>query len=61
MTLKDEYPGGQVLVFDMKNGGIDIPAENPNMSAESVKLVNEYKEKIKNGEIEVPAVPSRMK
>lgn len=61
MTLKDEYPGGQILVFDMKNGGIDIPAENPNMSAESVKLVNEYKEKIKSGEIEVPAVPSRMK
>ena len=45
----------------MKNGGIDIPAENPNMSAESVKLVNEYKEKIKSGEIEVPSVPSRVK
>ena len=61
MTLKDEFPGGQTLVFDMKNGGIDIPAENPNMSADAVKMVNEYKEKIKSGEIEVPAVPSRLK
>ena len=61
MTLKGEFPGGQVLVFDMKNGGIDIPAENPNMSEEAVKAVKEYKEKIKAGEQEVPAVPNRMK
>lgn len=61
MSLKGEFPGGQVLVFDMKNGGIDIPAENPNMSEESIKLVNEMKEKVKSGELEVPTVPNRIK
>lgn len=61
MTLKGEFPGGQVLVFDIQNGGIDIPAENPNMSAESLKLVNEYKEKIKSGQVEVPLIPNRLK
>lgn len=61
MSLKGEFPGGKVLVFDMKNGGIDIPAENPNMSEAALKTVNEFKEKIRNGEKEVPTVPNRMK
>lgn len=61
MSLKGEFPGGQVLVFDMKNGGIDIPAENPNMSEAAIKMVNEMKEKLKNGEVEAPTVPNRLK
>lgn len=61
MTLNGKFPGGEVLVFDMKNGGIDIPAENPNMSEDAVKLVNEYKEKIKSGAQEVPVQPNRLK
>ena len=39
--------------FNAKNDGIGIPAENPNLSEETVKKVNEVLEAIKNGEIEV--------
>ena len=51
--LNGEFPGGQTLILDAANDGIGIPAENPNLSEETVKKVNEVLEAIKNGEIEV--------
>lgn len=51
--LNDKFPGGQTLKFDATNDGIGIPAENPNLSDETVAKVNEVLEAIKNGEIEV--------
>ena len=51
--LNGEFPGGQTLILDAANGGVDIPAENPNLSEETVKKVNEVLEAIKNGEIKV--------
>jgi len=51
--IEGNFPGGQSLVFDASNDGVGIPAENPNLSDETQKTVNEVFEKIKNGEIEV--------
>ena len=51
--LNNEFPGGQTLTFDASNDGIGIPAENPNLSDDTVTKVNEVLEAIKNGEIEV--------
>ena len=55
--IKDEldgnFPGGQTLMFDAKNDGIGIPAENPNLSKETTDKVAEVFEKIKSGEIVV--------
>ena len=51
--LNDKFPGGETLTFDASNDGVGIPAENPNLSEETVKKVNEVLEAIKNGEIEV--------
>ena len=51
--LNDKFPGGQTLKFDATNDGIGIPAENPNLSDDTVSKVNEVLEAIKNGEIEV--------
>ncbi len=51
--LNGNFPGGQTITFNAKNDGIGIPAENPNLSEETVKKVNEVLEAIKNGEIEV--------
>jgi basic membrane protein A and related proteins len=51
--LDGNFPGGQTLVFDAKNDGVGIPAENPNLSEETVSGVNDVYEKIKNGEITV--------
>ena len=51
--LNDKFPGGQTLKFDATNDGIGIPAENPNLSDETVVKVNEVLEAIKSGEIEI--------
>ena len=60
-TLAGEFPGGEVLVYSLANDGVGIPAENPNLSDEIVNTVNEYKEKVVSGEIEVPVLPNRLK
>lgn len=55
--IKDEldgnFPGGQTLRFDVKNDGVGIPEENPNLSEDTITKVKEVYEKIKNGEIVV--------
>lgn len=52
---KGEFPGGQTLVFDAKNDGVGIPAENPNLSAETIKQVEDVFKKIQSGDIKVAA------
>ncbi|HQK33380.1 MAG TPA: BMP family ABC transporter substrate-binding protein [Spirochaetales bacterium] len=51
--LEGKFPGGQTLIFDAKNDGVGIPANNPNLSPEVVAKVNEVFAKLKAGEITV--------
>ena len=51
--LNGKFPGGQTLTFDASNEGVGIPAENPNLSDDTVAKVKEVLEAIKSGEIEV--------
>ena len=51
--LDGTFPGGQTLTFDVKNDGIGLPNENPNLSEDTMKFVEEVINKIKTGEIEV--------
>jgi basic membrane protein A len=50
-----KFPGGQTLTFDSKNDGVGIPAENPNLSQDTMTKVNEVFAKLKSGEIKVAA------
>jgi basic membrane protein A len=52
---KGEFEGGQTILMDIATNGVGLPQENPNLSEETVKQVNEIVELIKGGEIEVPA------
>lgn len=52
---KGEFPGGQTLTYDVTNDGVGIPSENPNLSDETSKVVNEIVEKLKSGDIKVSA------
>lgn len=49
------FPGGQILEFDAKNDGVGIPAENPNLSADTQAKVDEVFNMIKSGDITVSA------
>lgn len=60
MAMEGKFPGGEILVFNLANDGVGIPKENPNLSAEVVTLIQEYKEKIKTNEIKVKEVPNRI-
>ena len=53
--VKGEFPGGQVLTFDIQNDGIGIPVENPNLSEETMSAVNTVIESMKNGDITILA------
>ena len=47
--------GHSTILMDIATNGVGLPQENPNLSEETVKQVNEIVELIKGGEIEVPA------
>jgi len=59
-TLNNNFPGGQVIEETVANGGVGLPQDNPNLSDEVIDLVEVYKEKIKNNEIEIPRLPLRL-
>lgn len=48
-----KFPGGGILEYNLKNDGVGIPKENPNLSADTIKKVNELYDKIKSEEIKV--------
>lgn len=57
-TKAGEFPGGQVLVYDLTNGGVSLPAENPNLSDDIVSAVKDFEAKVLAGDIEVPSAPA---
>lgn len=57
MTGNGQFPGGQVYYFSLKNQGVGIPAHNPNLSTDALKVVAEYQSKIASGQIKVSEVP----
>ncbi|WP_308637974.1 BMP family lipoprotein [Paenibacillus silvisoli] len=50
-----KFPGGQTLTFDIKNDGVGLPAENPNLSEDTITKVADVTAKLKSGEIKVAA------
>ena len=47
------FPGGQNIIFSIANDGVGLPAENPNLSANTIETVNKVYEQVKNKEITV--------
>ncbi|WP_010093327.1 BMP family lipoprotein [Ornithinibacillus scapharcae] len=55
MALNGEFPGGEKLEFGIEEDGIGFATTNEEaMTEEIVGTVNEYLDKILNGEVEVP-------
>ncbi|OZM58050.1 BMP family ABC transporter substrate-binding protein [Lottiidibacillus patelloidae] len=53
-TKEGNFPGGQVLSYSLADGGVGIAPTTDNVSEEALAKVEEYKQKIINGEITVP-------
>ena len=59
--LSGEFPGGQTLKLNAANGGVGIPADNPNLDADVEATVAEVFEQIVNGTIVVSAEQAAIK
>ena len=53
--LDGKFLGGKTLTYDVKNDGIGIPKENPNLTETTATTINDVIAKIKSGEIKVAA------
>jgi basic membrane protein A and related proteins len=54
MAMDGNFPGGKETVFGLAEEGVGIAPTTDNVSQEALDLVEEYKQKILDGEIEVP-------
>lgn len=61
LAYEKKFPGGTVIEFNMKNGGVNIPSINPNLPDATIQIIHQYQEKIKSGEIAVDPIPLRIK
>lgn len=61
MVYDEKFPGGQVVKFSLLNNGVGIPKDNPNLSEDILKEIEKYSQQIKNGTIDVPLIPSRLR
>ncbi|MFS0672496.1 BMP family lipoprotein [Ornithinibacillus sp. 179-J 7C1 HS] len=56
MSLNGEFPGGEQLEFGLEEDGIAFATTNQEaMTEDIINTVNEWKDKILNGEVEIPA------
>lgn len=53
--LNNKFPGGQIITLALKDGGVDLPAKNPNLSADSATKIETVKKDVIAGKIKVPA------
>lgn len=51
--VNNEFPGGQSLTYAIVNDGVGIPAENPNLSEETMSVINDLYEQVKAGTITI--------
>jgi basic membrane protein A len=54
-TMDGNFPGGEIVEFGLEDQGVGIAPTTENVSEESLQLVDEYKQKIIDGEITIPA------
>ncbi|MFC7685356.1 BMP family protein [Ureibacillus sp. GCM10028918] len=52
-----EFPGGEVITYGLSDGGVDLADSRGAITEETLATVEEYKQKIIDGEITVPEQP----
>jgi basic membrane protein A len=53
LEREGQFPGGQTLMMDTLNNGVGIPDHNPNLSEDTQGRINEVRELIKSGVIQI--------
>ncbi len=53
--IDGSFPGGEIITMTLADNGVGIPAENPNLTADVLAKVEEAKQAILAGSVEVPS------
>ena len=59
-TYEGNFPGGEILLFDLSNDGVGLPEVNPNLSDDIMAQVETYKAGLLDGTYTAPEVPVRL-
>jgi len=54
-----KFPGGETITYGLSDGGVDLADSRGAISEETLKTVEDYKQKIINGEVKVPEQPEK--
>jgi basic membrane protein A len=54
--LQDKFPGSQTIDYTVREGGVGLPAHNPNLSSEVMAKVSEVIARIKDGKVSISPV-----
>ncbi len=60
-SVADKTFSGGLITYSLKNNGVGFPAENPNLSSNILSVVEEYKQKIINGDMVIPENEKELK
>ncbi|MDP4088588.1 MAG: BMP family ABC transporter substrate-binding protein [Bacillota bacterium] len=58
--LNNKFPGGQVITLSLKDNGVGIPAQNPNLAAGVVSSLDKVSADIVSGKIVVPKTQAEL-
>ena len=53
--IEDDFKGGQVFTLGIKENGVGLPNENPNLSEDTIAKVEGVSEEVKDGKVQVPS------
>ena len=53
--IKGTFPGGEVVTLGLKDNGAGIPKENPNLSEDTIKKIEETTQQVLDGNLTIPA------
>ena len=60
-TMNGDFPGGETIRYGLEDEGIAVATTGDHMSEETLAAIEEWTEKIKSGEIKVPATRAELK
>lgn len=60
-SMNGEFPGGKIIEYGLEEDAIGIAPTTDNVSEEAMTAVEEWTEKIKNGDVKVPTTRDELK
>ncbi|MGM9926307.1 MAG: BMP family protein [Bacillus sp. (in: firmicutes)] len=60
-TMNGDFPGGETIQYGIEDGAISLAETGDQLSEETLAAINEWTEKIKAGEVEIPTTHDELK